>query len=199
MPDSQIGSANDFKTWLASNPVTIYYVLATPTETQITDTTLIGQLDALGAMKLFVGENNLLVMASGTNLPATLEGSYYSGIDYTGAGYVWEAGGDGGPKVLTIDSIDDVYPLLTITGPAVNPTITNITAGVTFTYSGTVTNSQVLKVDMMNKTATLNGTSVIGNVSGDWLYFQPGDNRVEYTTENASAPDALIEWQEVVG
>lgn len=192
-------SLADWGEWLANNLVKVYYVLATPTDTQITDTTLIGQLDALGAMKLFVGENNVLAAATGTNLPATLEGNYYSGIDYSGAGYVWEAGSDGGPKVLTIDSIDDVYPLLTITGPAINPTITNITAGVTFTYTGTVTNSQVLKVDMMNKTATLNGTSVIGNVSGDWLYFQPGDNRVEYTTENASAPDALIEWQEVVG
>ena len=196
---TSFASLSDWETWLGTHNTAVYYALATPTETEITDTTLIGQLEALGAMKLYVGENNLLVTASGTNLPAVVEGSYYSEIDYSGAGYVWEAGGDGGPKVLTIDSIDDVYPLLTVTGPAVNPTITNITAGVTFTYAGTVTNSQVLKVDMMNKTATLNGTSVIGNVSGDWLYFQPGDNRVEYTTENANAPDALIEWQEVVG
>ena len=178
---------------------TIYYQLATPTDTRITDAGLIGQLEALGAMELFAGENNVLVTATGTNLPAVLEGSYPTGIDYDGAGFEWEEGGDGGLKVLTIDSIDNVYPLLTVTGPAVNPTITNVTAGVTFTYTGTVTASQVLKVDMMNKTATLNGTSVIGNVSGDWLYFQPGDNRVEYTTSNAGAPNALIEWQEIVG
>ena len=42
-------SASDsaFKTWLASNNVTTYYRLATPTTTQITDTTLIEQLEAL--------------------------------------------------------------------------------------------------------------------------------------------------------
>ena len=34
-------------TWLQSNDLTIYYFLATPTDTQITDNTLIGQLNAL--------------------------------------------------------------------------------------------------------------------------------------------------------
>ena len=36
-----------FKTWLSSNKPIIYYVLATPTNTLIEDTTLISQLDAL--------------------------------------------------------------------------------------------------------------------------------------------------------
>ena len=33
-------------TWLSNNNVIVYYPLATPTETQITDATLISQLDA---------------------------------------------------------------------------------------------------------------------------------------------------------
>ena len=52
---------------------------------------------------------------------------------------------------------------------------------------------------MFNKTATLNGTSVVGNVSGDWVYLAPGTNRVTYTTGNADAPDSTIWWQEIVG
>lgn len=115
------------------------------------------------------------------------------------SGYVWEASESGGPNTVTVDSIDDVYPVLTITGPAVNPVIVNVSAGITFSYIGTVTASQVLKIDMMGKTATLNGVSVVGNVMGDWLYFRPGSNRVEFSTNNADAPDALIEWQEIVG
>ena len=35
----------DWKAWLSSNNTTAYYVLATPTDTQITDTTLINQLN----------------------------------------------------------------------------------------------------------------------------------------------------------
>lgn len=42
-----VSTANDFKTWLSNNNVTIYYVLAIPTTTEITDTTLKEQLEAL--------------------------------------------------------------------------------------------------------------------------------------------------------
>lgn len=38
--------ATAYKTWIADNNLTIYYPLDTPTETQITDTTLISQLNA---------------------------------------------------------------------------------------------------------------------------------------------------------
>lgn len=197
--NKDITSLDDWKTWLGTHNLIVYYPFATPTDTKITDNTLIGQLEAIGAMVLFVGENNLIISANGTNLPAILDFEYYTEVDFDGAGYEWEPGGAGGDKNIMVDSIDNVYPLLTITGPAVNPTITNITTGAIFAYSGTVTASQVLKVDMMAKTATLNGVSVLGNVTQDWLYFKPGNNRVEYTTSNTDSPDALIEWQEIVG
>lgn len=38
---------NSFKSWLDSHNTTVYYVLATPTETKITDTTLVNSLDAV--------------------------------------------------------------------------------------------------------------------------------------------------------
>lgn len=49
----------DFKTWLASNNVTIYYVLATPTTTEITDATLISQLNALAEAESYSGQTNI--------------------------------------------------------------------------------------------------------------------------------------------
>ena len=187
----------NFKSWITQNPVTIYYALATPTDTQITDATLISQLDALGAMRLYIGENNLSV--SSASLPAILDFDYYSGIDYSGAGYEWEDGGTGGPETITVDSIDNVYPVWTVTGPALNPQLSVLTTNTTTTYAGTVAVGQTLVIDMFNKTATLNGTSVIGNVAGDWANFKPGNNRVIYSTNNADAPASKIEWQEVVG
>ena len=63
----------NFKSWITQNPVTIYYALETPTDTKITDTTLIGQLDAIhewltryGYTATVVG--NLPIVITQTNL-----------------------------------------------------------------------------------------------------------------------------------
>lgn len=45
--NKDITTVEDFKTWLSNNPVTVYYVLATPTITEITNETLINQLEAI--------------------------------------------------------------------------------------------------------------------------------------------------------
>lgn len=65
-------STADYKAWLASNNVTIYYPLATPTNTKITDSSLIQQLEALAKAQAYDGQTNIGVTASGTNLPAIL-------------------------------------------------------------------------------------------------------------------------------
>lgn len=114
-------------------------------------------------------------------------------------GFVWEAGSSAGPTTVMVDSIDRVYPIWQLTGPATNPQLAVLTTGTTLTYSGSITSTQTLEVNMFNKTATLNGASVIGNVSGDWVYFAAGNNRVTYTTNNADANPSNIYWQEVVG
>lgn len=190
---------NAFLSFLASNNVLAYYVLATPTDTQITNSALINQLDTLAGAELAVGENSIVVTAAGSNLPSILDLWYYTQIDYGGAGYEWEAGSGAGPTTVMVDSIDRVYPVWEITGPADNPQLAVLNTNTTIKYSGTITASQTLVIDMFNKTAKLNGTSVIGNVSGDWLYFDAGNNRVTYTTNNADANPSTIYWQEVVG
>lgn len=44
---SQFDNVTDFKTWLSTHNAIVYYVLGTPTTTEITDTTLVNQLNAL--------------------------------------------------------------------------------------------------------------------------------------------------------
>ena len=46
-------SLADFKTWLGTHNTTVYYVLATPTNTEITDTDLIEQLEALYTAQIY--------------------------------------------------------------------------------------------------------------------------------------------------
>lgn len=187
-----------WKTNYADLVVDFYYgINGTIIDTQITDATLVGQLNALSAMKLFISENNLTIQATGTNLPAPLSFKYYTTVSMTGA--EWEEGGSGGATVVEVDSITNTYPIWRVKGPAVDPQLSVINTNTTIRYTGTVTSTQTLEIDMFNKTAKLNGVSVIGNVSGDWVSLAPGTNRVIYTAENADAQPSTIEWQEVVG
>lgn len=121
------------------------------------------------------------------------------GATWDNVGAIWEEGSGAGPTTVTVDSIDKVYPIWVVTGPAINPQLTNITVGISLNYAGNVATGQQLIVNMFDKTAKLNGTSVVSHLSGDWAYFNPGNNRVTYTTNNSTAPASLIQWQEVVG
>lgn len=207
LPPAVWGSSFTQTYWKTNYPnltLELYYGIAvTPsqTDTQITNTALIAQLNALAAATTYNGSTNFTVDGNG-NLAAILavevEAVGGGGVEWDENGAVWE---EGKPSysIISVDSIDNVYPVLTITGRTVNPVLTDVTTGTVFQYNGTITESQVLRVDMMNKTATLNGVSVIGNVTGDWLYLAPGNNRVTYTADNADAPNATVEWQEIVG
>lgn len=121
------------------------------------------------------------------------------GVVWDEVGAVWEEGSNVGPTTVNVDSIDLVYPTWEIKGPANNPQLSVLSTNTTIKYNGNITASQTLKIDMLNKTALLNGTSVIGNVSGDWINFKPGENRVVYTTSNTDSLPSTIYWQEIVG
>ena len=56
---SVIASASDLSTWLSNNNTTIYYVLATPTNTLIEDTNFIEQLEALESAMSYKGQTNI--------------------------------------------------------------------------------------------------------------------------------------------
>ena len=58
-----------FKTWLSTHPTTVYYALATPTTTEITDETLLEQLNFIADM--YEGINNISFI--GTGAQGTIE------------------------------------------------------------------------------------------------------------------------------
>ena len=122
-----------------------------------------------------------------------------NGVVFDAKGAEFEAGGGGGSTIVTNDSIDMVYPILEITGLAVNPIIENTTTNQLIKFNGTITSSQKLVINTNEKTALLNGTSVINKISGDWLGLASGGNYITYTATNSDAPDLTIKWQEIVG
>lgn len=66
--------------WLSEKNAIMYYVLATPTTTEITNSTLVEELDALLDLQMYQGINN--ITSSSVNLPAILELSYETFSQY---------------------------------------------------------------------------------------------------------------------
>ena len=63
--DTRFSSANDFMSHITENPIELWYVSNSPTITQITDETLIAQLDAIYEhLQLVKGTNNITVTTS---------------------------------------------------------------------------------------------------------------------------------------
>ena len=57
--NTNYNNVSDFKTWLSNNNTIVYYPLATPTYTEITDTDLINQLEDLKTAKSVEGQTNI--------------------------------------------------------------------------------------------------------------------------------------------
>ena len=83
-PYQTITTLDSWKTWLASNNVALYYQLATPTDTTITNATLIAQLEAILAGGTQAGANTITLTPS-AGATGTLEVEYYDSYD----SYLW--------------------------------------------------------------------------------------------------------------
>ena len=69
----------DFKTWLSTHNTIVYYVLATPTTTEITDITLISQLNAIETLDTFENYTRINAETASTNLNPILDWTLFSG------------------------------------------------------------------------------------------------------------------------
>lgn len=81
---SLASSLEQFKSWLASSHTNIYYALATPTDTEITNEALVAQLEAILAGGTQGGVNAIALTPS-AGATGTLEVEYYDSYD----SYLW--------------------------------------------------------------------------------------------------------------
>lgn len=121
-----------------------------------------------------------------------------TGATWDSIGAIWEAGGTGGITTVTVDGVDSAEPIWTVTGPATNPTLTNITTGQTIEWTGTVPSGQTLIVNMDEMTASLEGANVFQFITGSWVTLQAGNNRISYSATGTTDPSTLS-WNGVVG
>ena len=192
-------TGNEMKAILASNSggASVWYALATPTDTEITNQTLVAQLEAiLSQGYTYAGTNNITTVISAGNEQGELEVGYYKG--YQDGGYVWEEGGSGGPTTVVNESISAVYPVWTVYGPAQNPILENTTNNTSIEYVGMVADGQTLVIDMGAQTASLDGLNVLSALTGDFIQLEAGTNILLYSASN-DAPASEIGWSEIVG
>lgn len=88
----------DFHTWISENPVEVRYVLANATNTQITDTELIEQLEALKSANSYRDTTHIDTTSDGNNLPVIIAATATGKAD----GTVTNAGNTYAKPKLTI-------------------------------------------------------------------------------------------------
>ena len=69
--NKDIATVANLKTWLSTHPTTVYYPLATPTTTEITDETLLSQLNFIAS--LYEGVNNISIVGTGAQGTITID------------------------------------------------------------------------------------------------------------------------------
>lgn len=79
LSNTSISSVNDIKAWLSTHNTEVQYVLATPTTTEITDTTLLSQLNALEKAYSYNTQTNISQVNN--DLPFILDATAISDID----------------------------------------------------------------------------------------------------------------------
>lgn len=94
----------------------------------------------------------------------------------------------GGGSIATSTTITNsgnwtTYPVITITGPALNPTIGNITTGQYITVNYGLANTDTLVIDLDQKLITLNGNSARNLIAGNsqWFGAPPGTSNFYFT------------------
>lgn len=162
-PSRLSGTAvSDFTNWLSNNNVIDYYVPATPTNTEITDTTLIEQLNAIKEATSYNGTTNIL--QTNNDLPFILDIDYFTGTNE-----------------ITITNNGNTYskPTLTLTGSGVIGIYLNDSQ----IFQVSLGTDETIIIDINNMEAYYDATLKNRQVIGDYNNFRliAGENKIKLT------------------
>jgi hypothetical protein len=115
--------------------------------------------------------------------------------DQTGMSF---GGGAGAPNLITNDGWTTTYPEITIQGPAVNPKVTNVTAGAFLLIDATIGTNDQLVLNTDYRTVTLNGVNrrALLNNSSTWFAAPPGTSYYTFTATGTDGNTAcVVTWR----
>lgn len=108
------------------------------------------------------------------------------------------------PKTLTVDNtgtVEECSPVIVLTGPLVNPVITNPANGCVLTYTGTIASPRVVTIsEVSGEFVATNdlGTNVIGSISHSGrealLVLEPGSNALSITADTPTTGKVKVEF-----
>jgi phage-related protein len=90
--------------------------------------------------------------------------------------------------VLTVTNLGTTNsrPVLTISGPCINPTVQNVTEGKMLSFVTTLLVGDQLVIDLGSKAVTLNGLvsrrGAVTSSPDQWWDLQPGANTIRFAT-----------------
>lgn len=102
------------------------------------------------------------------------------------------------PTTVTNSGTTGVYPIIMLTGSATNPVITNRTTNMLMSLNLTTGSSDVIVIDMRQRTITLNGGSIFGlQGAGSSFWSLPvGPNSIALTTSGGSdTVTGAVSWR----
>lgn len=119
----------------------------------------------------------------GTTLPKLTSGGYVYPVVYP---VIYTPGSS--PTTVTNSGTAAVYPTITLTGSATNPVITNRTTNLFTSLSLTTGPTDVLVIDMRQRTILLNGGSVFGSQGAGSAFWSlvTGGNSIALTTSSGT-------------
>jgi hypothetical protein len=107
-------------------------------------------------------------------------------------------GGSTIDNLITNSGWATTYPLITITGPCINPRVTNVTAGQFLQIDSAIGSGDQLVLNTNLRTVTLNGINrrALLNNSSTWFAAPPGTNYYTFTaTATSGTTTCVVEWR----
>ena len=157
-------TVSEWTTWLASNNVTVYYALATSTDTQITDSSVVAQLEAL-VTDAHAYKNTTTLVSTSENMPHIMSVEVAKNNDAT----ITNSGNTTAKPVMTVYGSGTVGIYLN------GNQIFNVNIG----------NNQYITIDTANMEAYKDTTDNLMNrlVDGDYSNFvlQTGENQISFS------------------
>ena len=155
-------------------------------------------------IRLVAGDHRMYDFTDGAAMKAELERPRDGGLLWSTTGLLWNADGlrweaGGGAVMVTNDGNTHVWPIITLTGSAINPSVTNQTTGEELSLNISMTDSDVVVFDTYNREVLLNGVNIANNlVSDQYWRLVPGLNELILNSNgNNDTVTAVVEWHNV--